>query len=325
MTRSPRSSRSLGRNFLALLVACSAVGVAQINYDPLSVGSTPTARAASVSEPTMVLPPSPALPTRLDEAANQETHRRGEAAEDPQLLRGIWALKMVSALLEKGCKSFAAVPDYTASMFKQERIGGILGDGQTIDLKIRHEPLSIYMKWLSGDRGRQLIYVDGLNDGNLLVQPGGIKGRLTGVLSLEPSSALAMAESRYPIMKVGILELANTILEYQHADLERGHGFRCELRDDQSFEDRPCYLFVCEYDSPEMNETYRKSVIFVDKEISMPVCVKNFTWVRDANPETIDEESLVEFYAYTDVRIGQNLNAGDFDQHNRDYRLRVRR
>ena len=81
--------------------------------------------------------------------------------------------------------------------------------------KIRHEPFSVYMKWLSGDRGRQLIYVDGQNDGKLLVQPGGIKGRLTGVLSLDPSGTLAMSDSRYPIQTAGLLALAKTILEHQ--------------------------------------------------------------------------------------------------------------
>ena len=57
----------------------------------------------------------------------------------------------------------------------------------------------------------------------------------------------------------------------------------------------------------------------------MPLCVKNYTWVRDANPETLDEDSLVEFYAYTDLKVRQDLAGDDFDQNNRKYRLRVKR
>jgi hypothetical protein len=70
---------------------------------------------------------------------------------------------------------------------------------------------------------------------------------------------------------------------------------------------------------------YRKSIVFIDKELSMPVCVKNYTWAKDADPESIDEETLVEFYAYTDMRMEQQLGAADFDQHNKDYKLRVKR
>ncbi len=327
MTRSrqkpySQKPRSWGRNFLAILVACSAAGAAHVNNDPLSIGGSPSARAASTSAPTMSIPPSPQMPSKIDGKTPHSEHDAN--IHDPQVLRGIWALKMVCSLMEKGSQAFEKVPDYTTNLFKQERVNGILADGQTIDTKIRHQPFSVYMKWLSGDRGRQVIYVDGQNDGNILVQPGGIKGRLTGVLALEPEGALALSDSRYPIQKAGLLALAKTILEHEKKDIERGTGFQCELRDDQMFEDRPCYLFTCVYDSPEINQRYRKAIIFVDKELSMPVCVKNYTWVRDANPETLDEESLVEFYAYTDMKISQKLADADFDQTNSDYKLRVK-
>ncbi|HWL10719.1 MAG TPA: DUF1571 domain-containing protein, partial [Planctomicrobium sp.] len=232
---------------------------------------------------------------------------------------------MARALLERGCNQFSQVPDYTASMFRQERIGGALSEGQSIELKVRHEPFSVYMKWLSGDRGRQLIYVADQNNGNILVQPGGIKGRLTGLLSLEPTGSMAMAESRHPVTQAGLLQLGHTVMKYQQGDLDRGTGFSCELRDHQEFEGRPCYLYFITYDSPEIHDVYRKSLIYVDKELLLPICVKNYTWAKDATPETLDDETLIEFYAYTDLKIQQQLNATAFDQNNSDYKLRVRR
>src|SRR5690606_21363100 len=99
----------------------------------------------------------------------------------------------------------------------------------------------------------------------------------------------------------------------------------CELRDQQSFDDRECFLYIIEYNSPEVNKTYRKSIVFIDKQLSMPVCAKNYTWARDADPETIDDETLLEFYAYTELKMQRQLGAVDFDQHNDDYKLRVRR
>ena len=332
MPAARRNGTPYFRNLLAILVAALGVGILHLNVDPMETGGQPMARAASIDGPMLRIPPSPSLPEKLstskDEKAGEEEGQQAPDlafADDPNVLRGIWAVKMASELLSRGCDSFGKVPDYTSVMFKQERINGLLSDMQTIDLKIRHEPFSVYMKWSTGDKGRQLIYVDGQNEGHMLVQPGGLKGRLTGVMSLDPNGSLAMSESRYPITKAGLLELAQTILEYQQADIARGTGFTCELRDHQTFDERDCFLYIIEYASPEVNDVYRKSIVYIDKEFSMPVCAKNYTWARDANPETIDEETLVEFYAYTDLRMQRQLGAVDFDQHNSDYRLRVRR
>lgn len=343
MARAQHSNRrpSAGlRNVLALFVAFAAVGFGYLNFDPLSIGGDPRAAAASSRRSLLMADMVPVSVPDSDTAQMQEADALGPAdsasdsssgssaggptsGEKP--LTGVWALRMTSELLQRGCKLFEHVPDYTASMYKQERIGGVLSDGQDIELKVKHAPFSVYMKWLTGDRGRQLIYVEGKNDGKLLVQPGGIKGRLTGVMHLDPEGDLAMSECRYPVTKVGLLALARIILDYQTADLKRGSGCKCQLEDGHVFDDRPCYLFVCEYETPDANPLYRKSVMYIDKELSMPVCVKNFTWARDANPETLDEETLIEFYSYTNVEIEADLEQTTFAEDNPDYRLRIRR
>lgn len=282
----PRGRSARGPNSLAFCVALAAVAFAYLNFDPLAAGTEPHASFASspgaLSVPT---PPAPPTPTPLPASEPTEAGTQAEsrtaastAPVDDQVLRGKWALLFVNNMLRQGCESFTKVSDYTATFYKQERIAGMLGEGQTIDLKLRHEPFSVYMKWKSGDRGRQLIYREGQNDGNMLVQPGGIKGRLTGVLSLDPEGTMAMSECRHPVTKAGLVGLARTIVEYQENDLVRGNGFTCELHDEQEFEGRPCYLFQCTYESEKINPEYRKSLIYIDKELSLPVCVKNFTW-----------------------------------------------
>ncbi|MCA9079047.1 MAG: DUF1571 domain-containing protein [Planctomycetaceae bacterium] len=306
-------------NVLALLVACTAITIASTNFDPVNTGGSPgSLRAASITTASVSLPPAPPLP----EAANVPT---GRPAESQSTLSGLWAMKLNTEMLQRGCLAFQQVSDYTSTMIKQERIGGSLSESQTIELKLRHEPFSAYMNWQTGDAGRQLIYVATENDGNLLVQPGGIRGRLTGVLSLDPTGTLAMAECRYPITKVGLVALAETVLEHQLADVKRGTGFRCELRDNESFDGRPCYLFVVEYDSQQVNDLYRKSVLYVDKELSLPTCVKNYTWGTDVDPEHIDDETLVELYAYTNLKLEQRLESIDFDPTNPAYKLRFKK
>ncbi|MCA9087828.1 MAG: DUF1571 domain-containing protein [Planctomycetaceae bacterium] len=309
-----------GPNVLALLVACTAITLAASNFDPINTGGSPGAlNAASLTPASLSLPPSPPMPQSASE------NGQSTAPAESKHLSGIWAMRLSTEMLRRGCLAFRQHPDYSAVMTKQERIGGSLGDSQTIELKVRHDAFSAYMKWLTGDAGRQLIYVEGQNDGHLLVQPGGIKGRLTGVLSLEPTGALAMAECRYPVTKVGLVALAETVLENQLGDVKRGTGFRCELRDDQAFNGRPCFLFIVEYDSEKVNSVYRKSVLYIDKELSLPICVRNYTWGVDVDPERMDDETLVELYAYTDIQTRRGFSDIDFDPENPEYKLRVKK
>lgn len=329
MRHRQRSTHPFGRNVLAFLVAGGAIGIAQLDVNPFRDRGSRVNRSTAMAASTVNMTPVPALPAdalNLTDSSGNKDHSlaKPQGNDDTAILRGIWAVKMGAALLEKGCDNFSRVSDYTANMLKQERIGGALGECQLIETKIKHAPFSVYMKWREGDRGRQLIYVDGQNDGNMLVQPGGIKGRMTGVLALEPTGSLAMSESRYPITKAGLLELARSVLSYQQTDLQNGKGFQCQLFDFQEFEGRPCYLYVMEYDNPEYNEVYRKSMVYIDKELSLPICVKNYTWGKDVNPENIEEETLIEFYAYTDLKFEQKLTAADFDKKNSSYRLRIR-
>lgn len=333
MTRSrnssPRSSR--GPNLAAILITAGVITYVYFNSDPVISGTEPDLHETVLTPPPkFALPPAPPQAVRASarvseevEISEEEEAQIADQAEvDPDVLTGRWAMLFSVMLLEKGCEDFAEIPDYTATLYKQERIGGELLEGQTVAIKLRHEPFSVYMKWLTGDRGRQVIYVDGQNDDNMLVQLGGIKGRLLGTLTIDPRSSQAMSETRHSITGAGLLALARKTLEYRHRDLERGEGCQCEIHDNQTHNDRPCYVFVTTWDSPEFNDTYRKSVLYIDKELSMPVCVQNYTWAVDANPETLDEDTLIEFYSYSDIQIEQDLADGDFDRTNRSYRMR---
>jgi hypothetical protein len=314
---------SFSRNLFAVAVASATFGFGYLNFDPDTVGSAPGARRVSGNALMADMVPMPAMTEMPVESG--ETVEQAVKEVNPRVLTGRWALRLTSEMLKQGCASFEKIEDYTASMYKQERIGGVLSDGQEIELKVKHAPFSVYMKWLSGDRGRQLIYVDGKNDGDLLVQLGGIAGRLAGLRPLDPESPLAMAESRYPVTKAGLVALAKTILEHQVIDLQRGTGYRCHLEEGHTFDNRPCYLYICEYESPEINKTYRKSVILIDQELSLPVCVKNYTWGRDIEPEKLDESTLLEYYSYSNLKVQQQLPETEFAQDNPEYKLRYRR
>ncbi len=320
VTRPPAPVCPRRSNCLALLVVAGTVGFFYLNVDPITAGSDP-AGAADLFE-CADCPPPPPMPVMSGGAGACAAH--GNGAQNEDVLTGRWALMMQTMLLEKGLASFRSVSDYTATLHKQERIGGTLGEVQHVIVKMRHQPFSVYMKWKTFDKGRELIYVEGQNDGNLLVQPGGWKGRLTGTLSLDPHGRMAMSESRHPITEIGLARLAEKLLKYSYINIKRPNGWRCEMHASQKVQGRDCYLFVMKYNSPQVNETYRKSLQYIDKELSLPVRVVNYGWGQETDPETIDEQTLIESYTWSDIRIDQRLASGDFDETNANYRFRRR-
>jgi hypothetical protein len=197
---------------------------------------------------------------------------------------------------------------------------------QSIQLKLRHKPFSIYMKWLEGgDVGRELLFVEGQYEELMQVRLGGIKARLP-LLKLDPTGSMAMAESRHPVTEMGVAQLAEQILKYRKRDLTLKVGVRWEMLPEQKFMGRACDCWVVEYDSREVEPVYRKSITYVDKELSVPICVRNFGWTDEA-PEggdvaALDEATLIEYYGYTDIKIDGRMTEGDFDKGNSDYKFR---
>lgn len=244
----------------------------------------------------------------------------------PEVLEGRLALMMNLLLLEKGYRELAKVPSYTATFFKQERFGDDLGEGQVIQVKLRHEPFSVYLHWLVGDKGREVLYVEGENDGDMIAHPGGWKGRMLPAIRLDPKGAIALRESRHPVTNIGLLELARHGIEICKHNLSYESGVACRLIDKQTFDNRPCYLVMIEHESPQTSPDYRKLVVFIDEKLSVPVAVRNYGWPQQGQShlkgQQLDEATLVENYSYSSLRIEPQLAEADFDENNRSYKFR---
>lgn len=240
-------------------------------------------------------------------------------------LEGREALESMIELLESGRRYLDAVPDYSATFSKHERVAGVPGRMQVMDLKVRHRPFSIYLKWHSVHKGREVLYVDGENEGNMLVHQGGWKGRLVPAIKLDPCGPVALNQARHPITDLGLKRLAERLLDRHVCDLERTHGVTAKKSDDAALDDRPCHRFVIEYENPEVSDYYRKAVVLIDRSLSVPVCAYVYTWPDEEDrkqPEKLDELTLVEFYSYTGVRLQQSLADAEFDPANTSYGFR---
>lgn len=305
-------------NFLALLIASGAFAYLYLHFDPTPVSAMPDDAAAEMQN----ISTDVEIPTLAVSSESADTKGTETSPKNPDnYLSGDTALAFNMMLLEKGIANFEKTPSYTATFYKKERIGGVLLDAQITSLKIRHRPFSVYMKWLKGDKGRELLYVDGQHDGKMLVKVGGVKGRILPPLKLDPTGSLAMKESRYPVTNIGMLNLAKKILDVREQELAKGVGIECRMFDNQKVNRRNCYCFVVEYPDREDSSLYRKSVMFIDKKFSLPIYIQNYTWPEDDSlaGKKLDEATLIENYSYSNIRTNRQLADNDFDRKNKSY------
>lgn len=128
------------------------------------------------------------------------------------------------------------VADYTATIIKRERINGALKEHEFIFAKIRNRkmkdgkvvvPFAVYLKFLKPDAvaGREVIWVEGANDGKIIAHETGLLGFKR--FYLPPDGFLAMMGQRYPITDIGIQNLIEQLLVRGKNDLKHDE---CEVK-----------------------------------------------------------------------------------------------
>lgn len=227
-------------------------------------------------------------------------------------------------LMEQGERFLAGIEGYTATLTKQEVVGNELLDEQSMHLKCRQNPFSVYLVWQSGDTGREVIYVEGRNDGKLIAHDGGWKARLPA-FNLHPECRLAMLDARYPVTSAGFKSIITMMLDQHRDDLISGAVASCDVDENQSYDGRRCVMFTTQYKSREVSPTYRKSITYLDHEWNLPVRTDHFEWPANGDAgddKDLDPKTLIESYSFTDVKLPAPLSDSDFDRNNPEYRFR---
>ncbi len=325
-----RNFQSSGkRNFLAMCASAASIGAICCNFDPVPAGeeiqaarvaSTITAaeNTSDVPLPPDILAGSSDSPDPLPVIGAPRTVNSGDLNNND-------AIKFSLLLLKDGGRFIDNIDHYRVTFDKRERIKGDIGETQTMDLKVRHHPtFSVYMKWKSGDTGRQLLYNDEYDDKQMMVKLGGLKGRILPALKLDPLGSEAQAGARYPVTEAGLAGMIRQMIVHRENDLNHGHGVICSRLANQTFDERECYCFRYEYSAPEFNTLYRKSIVLMDTRYHVPLQVTNYTWSDNAEgmtPEQLDEMTMIEDYAFRQLDMGAKLVAEDFSRDNPAYRM----
>jgi hypothetical protein len=221
-------------------------------------------------------------------------------------------LMPVFKLAMAGLDALAKVKDYEALFVRKELVDGALVSSQ-ITIKLRQEPFSVYLKFLEPNAGREVIFVEGKNDGMLLVHETGIAS-LAGTLSLDPKGSLAMSGNRYPITMIGLKTMTETVVEKWLA-VKNEKGLKVNVYPNATVGDLSCKVAETVLAEPVEGIPQQTCRLYFEKATGYPVRVQSLAFPAKAG----DKGETVEDYFYSKLKTNVGLKDADFDVENPAY------
>lgn len=233
------------------------------------------------------------------------------------------AIKLAREILDRFRKE---VDGYSATMIKQERVDGQLFPRTTMFTRVLEkrpgkdgqiQPLSVYVRFdePASQRGREVIWVEGRNEGNMIVHEGGLLGFKR--LALKPTGVLAMAGSRYPITDAGIDRLLFKMLARVLRDRSQDGESELEIVREVMVGDEKCIRIVIRHPSEDENFDFSRAEVVIEPLGFRYLRYAAYGWPTEDQPEG----ELIEEYIYQDVMINPGLSDSDFDPDNPLYKF----
>ena len=203
---------------------------------------------------------------------------------------------------------------YEASFTKTELVGRTSLTTK-MQLKVRHDPFSVYVKYLDPHAGREAIYVTGGYDNKVIVHETGIAS-LIGTLKLDPLSSTAMDENRYPINRIGMQKLVETIMGVWVAQAKQNAaGITVNNYPNSKIGDQSCQTIESVLAQPIGTDSYQTTRISIDTATKLPVRVQQYAFPVRRGQKPV----LVEDYLYQNIKTNLTLTDADFDPNNPRY------
>jgi hypothetical protein len=166
-------------------------------------------------------------------------------------------------------------------------------------------------------KGQEVIFVDGINNGNMWAHTIGIKDKMFGTVSIKPDGPIAMNGQRYPLTELGILNLVRRLVQAAEQDIKYGE---CEVKffKGAKINNRVCTCIQVVHPVPRRNFLFNLARIFVDDELNVPIRYESYDWPKEpgASPELIEE------YTYLNLKLNNGFTDADFDIKNPNYHFR---
>jgi hypothetical protein len=267
-----------------------------------SANAAAATRVASVSN----RPVDSSAAHASDRASNPAAGDKSPAATEP--------ISQAKKTIAECKERYRQVRDYTCTFIKRERIDGRLTEPHMMTMKARTNPSSVYFKFHQPNRGREAIYVQGRNDGQIVAHDVGLGKFIAGTMYLDPRCSRAMEENRHPVTEAGIGALIDTVAKHWATELTPGESvvtFHHSVR----VGERPCTMIESTHPRRAPGFLFYKVKLYVCNESGLPIRFEAYDWPRHAG----SPPELVEEYSYLDLKTNVGLHDRDFDPANQQY------
>ncbi len=281
--------------------------------EPADAGEVSTGRAASDSPGTARTATSATATAQNRVAATAavpaETVQAEAEEDDPDWWKEVnWhalARRDKMEFLRQAQRRANQVTQFTATLSKQERIRGELRDKEVILMKWRAEPFSVYMEYEKGDKGREVLYVEGKRNNNVLVKLGGLLGFV--VVEVDPHGEQAMKDNLRPVTMAGLPNILNTSMP-DFIEAERNDDLTVQYLGRLEINGRRAYTIKRILPKKDIYPC-KELVIFIDVETLVPVGADTYDW----------DGQLESRYRYSNIDLDPDLTNEDFSRENDDY------
>ena len=215
------------------------------------------------------------------------------------------------AMLREGQRTFATVKDYTCTLQSRENVRGVLLDENVMLLKMRTQPYSVYMRWLSpkSSAGQEVCFVAGKNNNKMRVRSTRLGTKVFGFQSIDTNDPRVMDHSRHSIVEAGIGNLIDQTIKHWEMENKLGKTqvklaeYKCNNRN----------ALRVETIRPERIQGFYsfRSVLYIDLETKLPLRSEAYDWPRQGGPA---DGELLEMFSYIDLRLNVGLTEQDFNK-----------
>ena len=211
--------------------------------------------------------------------------------------------------MQEAKRNYAVVKDYTCTLVTQERVKGKLLDPSYVNLKMRTEPFSVYMKWIGEGKfkGQEVVFTVAKNNNKMRVKSPLLPGNIW--MNVDVNDKRVMEHSNHTILEAGLGNMIEQHLAQWEVERKVGKTQVMPITE-HAYAGRKCYKVEMIRNEKDSRFYCHRSVIYVEKESKLPIRLENYDWPRQvgAAPE------LMEMFGYVNLQFNQNLKAADFDR-----------
>lgn len=205
------------------------------------------------------------------------------------------------------------IRDYEATLIRRQRVDGELRE-QTMHLKRREQPLSIYLKFGEPFPGHEVLFVDGQNGGELWTHEGSNVPDLVGAVSFTTGSPQGTPKQHSPVTQIDLEPLLESIIRQWKLESQYGE---CDVRyfPNAKLRGRSLEVIESSHPRPRRQFPFQRTRVFIDAETRLPIRFEQYGFAQAAEAES----PLLELHDFIHLKTNVGLTDHEFDHDNPNY------